>query len=928
MSEARTVWIGDPLALVARRPPQVRLVAPPRVATAAGVPAVSLTVLARARLEASGWRVASRLQAWRALGSAVEEVVEGPDGAAWRRALAAPVRELLAAGVGAPSVAAGGDESGPPEDWSMASMRAWRVAARVAGRLAGENRIDPAAVLAVAARLPAGSDPSDVPDAPWFVLAPLGLAADACAFAATAAPAGSIVVVPPEAGDTRERLQALGFRLAAGPSERDGRERASPQQGVRRCAYAFATADDEARWVLADVRRSLAAGVAASEMAVVVADPASEAARFEAIAYEFGIPLRVRRSLPLAATTVGGFLTGAFDAVQRDLPYEATLRTLRHRLAGGMPGESLDQVRTRRPAGPDAWRALDPRADALVWPERAPRSTFLVALRAWLEQVGLPRDDLPSHESAALQLVLRGLEPEDAGDAPLTRSAFLTDARDLLELLTVAAPAVRPRDADPEAGDARPVELLAPGDAAQGRVGTLYLTGLVEGVTPPDLRDAAVLDFRDRQIAAAAGLPLVGAAERSRSAWCAVAAATRAARDRVVATLPRRTGGGATLPSPYLARLGLDPVAAPPRAAASLEERRRSWLLARAAVDPAAIPPPPDDDPVAVDAAHAWRVELRRESAAPPDRHDGVTGCALDLDRTRFSATRLQAIGQCGFRFFARYRLGLSEPEEADERISPLLRGRLWHGALERAVGRALATAGDGRDGGDLDDDRGHERLRAAIVARLPAAYADAERREAVPDPDGEAWRRVRAGELLALERFVASDAFLRPGLRPRIVEHPFDGSFRGLAVTGVVDRVDGGDGALELVDYKTGTARPKGALADDRRRWIDVQLPLYLETAAPALARAAGVPAGSVRARYLSVRSGETLLEVEPGAHDADLDEVVARVRRLAGAGAWLVDPDARREACRTCELAPVCRVGPRIERKRDAVADPPGTS
>lgn len=904
MSDPRTVWTGDPFVLLADRPPQATVVASQRVATTAGVAAASLTALARARVEGGGWRVASRVQAWRALGSAVEEVVPGSDVAAWRRALAGPVRELLAAGVGAPGAAF----ERPPEAWSLASRRAWRVAEGLAARLARQHRIEPAALLAVAARAAPVSDASGPPRPPWFLLAPLGLPADACDFVAAAAPPGSIVVLPPEAGDARERLRRRGFEARDRASRADPGGAPAEVRAPQRVAYAFATAEDEARWVLADVRRALRAGEPSRELAIVASDPAAQGARFAAIADEFGVPLRVRRSLPLIETAVGGFLAGAFDAIRRDLPYEATLRTLRHRLAGGMPPELVDAVRRRRPAGSDAWRLLDPRAAALAWPDRASAATFRALLRAWLERVDLPRDELPSHESAALQLVLRGLDEEDAADgSEVTRRAFLTDARDLLELLTVAAPASRPEGDD--ALDTRPVEVLAPGDAAQLRVGTLYLTGLVEGVTPPDLRDTAVLDFRDREIASREGLGLAGAAERSRAAWCAFAGAARAAGQRMVATVPRRAGGDATLPSPYLARVGLDPVEAPQRGAASLEERRRTWLAAQAGADrlePAAR----IDDPVAPHALHAWRVELRRESAAQPDRFDGVTGRPLELDRVRFSATRLHAIGQCGFRFFARYRLGLSEPEEADEPISPLLRGRLWHGALERAVGRVLEA------GGDVDADA----LRSRIAAELPGAYADAERAEDLPDPDGEAWRRVRAGELLALERFVASDAFLRPTLRPRVVEHPFEGTFRGLTVAGVVDRVDVGEEGMELVDYKTGTSRPKGALADDRRRWIDVQLPLYLEAAAPALAQAAGVAPGAVRARYLSVRSAETLLEVRPGEHDGDLDELVARVRRLAAEGAWPVDPDARREACRTCDFGPVCRVGPRIERKRDA--------
>ncbi|MDZ7706407.1 MAG: hypothetical protein U5J97_00680 [Trueperaceae bacterium] len=44
--------------------------------------------------------------------------------------------------------------------------------------------------------------------------------------------------------------------------------------------------------------------------------------------------------------------------------------------------------------------------------------------------------------------------------------------------------------------------------------------------------------------------------------------------------------------------------------------------------------------------------------------------------------------------------------------------------------------------------------------------------------------------------------------------------------------------------------------------------------------------------------------------------------MRHHLAEGDYRLAPDARREVCRTCELGLVCRVGPRIERKRDAAA------
>ena len=922
MSQARVVRSGDPARALVDLPDGYRAVAPPHWARRLGARSIPLGALALDAVERHGWRVASRLVSWRSLGEAVADEVGSADMAAWRRALAGPVAALVQAGVGAPS----GPALALPDGLSSASRRAWRVAERHAAALAREGLLDPAAVLAVASGVPR----SDEAPVPWLVATPIGPTPEEARFVASVAPPGSIVVAPADAVDARRRLERAGF-VAESDDAPDAGSRPAREGPSRTVAYAFGTRDDEARWVLARVASALDAGVPAASLSLVVADPVAEAPRLEALAWELAVPLRVRRPMPLSSTAVGGFLAQTADAIDRSLPYEATLQALRHRLAGGMTQDAFDAARIARPVGATAWSGVDARAELLDWPGRARRERFVELLTHWLERLGLPHDELPPHEIAALELVLRALVDGRPEGATVERRAFLTDLRDLLDLLTVGAPAVA---LDGPRGASGPVEVGTPADAAERPCARSFVLGLSEGVLPPDLRDPAVLDVHDRRTLRAAGVDLPLADEQARASWSAFAGALRAAREEAFLGVPTRSGGGVALPSPYLARMGLVPLPAPVRGPASPEERRRLALLARGAADgPSAADASPssrtgddrrDPDPVLAQALRAWRVERRRESAEPPDRHDGVTGLPMDLGRVAFSATRLQAIGRCGFRFFARYRLGLTTFEESDERITPVVRGRLWHGALERAVRRATGLeekAGADRASADAVDDAAVDaELRARVLAELPTAYRDAERELAVPDPDGHAWRRVRAGEIRALERLVRSEAFLAPGHRPRAVERPFVGRWRGLDVRGVVDRVDVGPDRIELIDYKSGTSAPKDALDEDRRSWFDVQLPLYLEAAAPGVADELGLDLENVQARYLSVRSGETLRAVEPGQYAAELDRLVARVRRLAGVGAWPVDPDERREACGTCDFASVCRVGPRIERKRDA--------
>jgi len=893
MSGARVVRVGPRGPEPADVPGGAVVLTPSRRAAAAlSVPYVSLSGAAVDDLSQAGWSVAAPLLRWRALGLAVRQEVGGDDVAAWRRALAGPVRELLR--LGAVRDAPDGEA---PAGVSPASRRAWRVAAAYRAALASEASVDPDAVLIEASRA------VRVPRAtPWALLGFADLDLAACRYLDAAAAPGTLLTLPPEATAAVRRLADLGWTVEedARPPSRAGERWAArflraggPEPAADGAeapvALSFASADDEARWMLARVQRLLAEGTPPEELLVVAGDPAAAGPRLDAVAWELGVPLRIDRPVPLSATAVGGLVGLLAEVVARGAPYETTLRLFRHRLVGGLEDAAWARARATRPVGPDAWTRIDPRAAELDWPERATRADLGARFQRTLGALGLPREGLAPPAAATVGLVLRGVQEACRPESDVvSRRAFLDDVSDLLTLLTVRPPPSVP------ASRGRAVEVVAPRAAAGARVRHLFVLGMNEGALPADLRDDPVLDFADRERARAAGLELAGAARRAQDEVGAFAAALRAADGQALLGVPKRGGGGALLPSPFLARLGVRETPAPERPPASLEEARRAWLRSAR--------PPSGDAEVWRSARRAWSIELAREGAGPPNVHDGVTGRSLDAGERTFSATSLVDLGQCPFRWFGRYRLHLRDVEEADELVTPLLRGRLWHVALERAVARA--TAAPGPD------------VRAEVADALDDAFAEAERLAGVPDPDGPAWRRVRGGELRALQRLVRSDAFVRPGFLPVDVERPFEGTWRGLQVRGVVDRVDEGPDGVELIDYKSGVSAPKGAQRASGRGWIDVQLPLYLEAAAPELGRS-GAPA---TARYLSVRAAATLKSVKPGEGDAELDELAARVRRHLAEGDYRLAPDTRREVCRTCELGPVCRVGPRVERKRDA--------
>jgi RecB family exonuclease len=889
LTSSRTVLRTDRAPRPEHLPEGARVLTPTRrAAQALGVPHLPLIAETRTELRAAGLAVAPPLRRWRALGEAVAEALPGRPVGPWRRSLVEPVRDLLRCGA---------LDVDPPDGLSAGARRALAVAGAYRARLAEEGLLDPAERFVAATRHAPGRR-----QVPWAVLAGADLDGAALGYLDGVAAPGSLVVLPREAREAAEALVAAGWRTSEDPRgpERPGEhwaraflDRSGPPADPP-VALSFPSDDEEARWALARVGRLLADGVPPDDVLLIVRDPDAAAPRLEALAWELGVPVRVARSRTLAATPVGGVVAALAEAIGGDAPFEETLRLLRHRLVGGPSAETLARARGERPEGVAAWAELEPRAATLAWPRRDRRAAYGRRLVATLAALGLPRDDLDPDDGLAVRLALRGAaEAAAPPDEEVARRTFLDDVVEVAGVLRLPAPTL--------AGAAGPaVEAVGPTAAAGARVGHLLMLGANEGVLPADVRDDPVVDFADRAALRAAGADLAGAAAFARGEEAAFAQALRAAAGDAAICVTARAGGAPALPSPYLARLGATPVAPPARPPGSPEERRRHRLQGDGE-DPA--------DPVLAAARHAWRVEVAREGADPPGPYDGVPGRGRDPDAWVFSATSLTDLGQCPFRWYGRHLLGLREPEEVEEVVTPRLRGLLWHGSLERAVRRGVAAAGPQAD---------EDRLRTAILEELAPAFAEAEAAEGVADT--AAWRRVRGGELRALARLVRAGDFLAADRRPVEVERRFRGTWRGLPVVGTVDRVDAGPGGLELIDYKSGASRPKGALRASRRGWIDVQLPLYLEVAAPELAREHGLPEAPRRARYLSVRAAATLATVEPGDEDAELDELAQRVRSHLRAGRYPLAPDVRREVCRLCDLASVCRVGPRVERTRDA--------
>jgi ATP-dependent helicase/nuclease subunit B len=277
-------------------------------------------------------------------------------------------------------------------------------------------------------------------------------------------------------------------------------------------------------------------------------------------------------------------------------------------------------------------------------------------------------------------------------------------------------------------------------------------------------------------------------------------------------------------------------------------------------------------------------VQLLQQTVAarPPSRPQPVAASALP---TALSASAVESLRQCPYRFFARSVLRLSERDEVDEPLRKRDYGDWLHATLDhfhrqRQPGQddllALQRAADLAMQALALDPAALLAYRASLAQVLPAY------RDWLHAHEAEGWHWV-AGE-------------------DSLEARPADWAPQTLR--GRIDRIDAGAGGVRLVlDYKTG-----GAPALRRRvkqPLEDTQLPFYV-----ALLEAQG-DAGEIRAAYLALdeADGPRLLTHE-GVQDTAavlLHEVGGELQRLRDGAAMPALGEG--STCDTCEARGLCR-------------------
>ncbi len=282
-------------------------------------------------------------------------------------------------------------------------------------------------------------------------------------------------------------------------------------------------------------------------------------------------------------------------------------------------------------------------------------------------------------------------------------------------------------------------------------------------------------------------------------------------------------------------------------------------------------------------------VEDEQDVALPTQRvpRMPIARPAPAMDRAmpqRLSATTVQALRDCPYRFFARVALGLAEGNELDAQIDQSDYGRWMHGLLFRFHMQ--------RSGGN-----DHTELLAAADAEQAALELDT----AALLPYRSAFETFAAHYLAWFKKHEDEGWRFQSGEVDRRCAPP---DLDGLVLDGRLDRIDvHADGAAMLIDYKTGSRdKVRKRVADPLE---DTQLAFYA-----ALLTDEGHEAPP-HAIYLSLaeREAPKSFEHEDVALSAALliDGLSADLAALrAGEGA---PASGEGELCRTCEMRGLCR-------------------
>jgi ATP-dependent helicase/nuclease subunit B len=284
------------------------------------------------------------------------------------------------------------------------------------------------------------------------------------------------------------------------------------------------------------------------------------------------------------------------------------------------------------------------------------------------------------------------------------------------------------------------------------------------------------------------------------------------------------------------------------------------------------------------------------------------------------SATRLEALAGCPFRYLVEHGLGVEVPDDEPDQdawLDALARGAALHDVFAK-LGREARAKG--------------RRLTPAAVTRRAREIADAklaELREAMPPPSDVVFERERQDFLRDVDLFLQFEA--RRGTsepiafevtfgidtsagevderEPLAQREPIEvelGDGKSLALRGKIDRIDRlPDGTYEVIDYKTGGFYPDkydGAFGGGGL----LQHAVYGIAAATLLKK---IDASPTIARFVyefpSAKGGGERVAIDPQPR-AKIGEVLSDLLDVIASGTFVSAQDAGE--CRFCDFSRAC--------------------
>ena len=876
------------------RPDQIFLTPHRRAARAVGADYRTLDREALERLAASGWSLASPIARQRALRESVFEVTAGPDPVGMAKRLRGGVETLLRIDA---------DLNSLLDDESERIRELARVSIGYRRRLDDMQMVDPAESLWRAARI-------EQPRRPLLIHGYFRPRIDELALIDALAGDGSEILLPyGKASIFNGNTEAIDFLCQRGWAVADGTMEVGGEENLRigdaitwsfvtgsgaeedvARLWSYPTIEAEVRGVLAEVKQLLAAGVTPGEIVLVTNDEAGYGPPLLATGWEYDLPVRVLYDAPLSQSRFGSWVGLMVESVAGGFAFEPTLQFLAHPLSVGIDAKMLGALLRAHPAGRQSWMDAGFNLSLPDWPDEDERQVMIDHLLTAMKSARVPLDQTDLLVQDRLRAGLGEMTGQAAdGDRRITSTGLAREVGELLGQLTIPA---QVNEATPT--DREMIELHQPEFLFGSRYRHVFVLGMIEGGVPRPIIEDPVLDLHDRKRLRGFGLRLESAtdlAHREELGFCLVA---RSAEESLTFSFPRLKGGAPTLPSAYLQRLGLtarrgDERGMPP---ISIEEWRIEHLTDGTTK--------PVSDPALERIRHSYSVELSREVATSYDEYDGMVGESIDADARLWSASQMTCLGQCPFQWFSRYVLGISDPGELPEEITPRQIGTLFHRVLELALENIPP---------DVDP-------REYALARIDDALRLAESDPSNPFPKYPAWRAQRREYLASLRRAINSPEFIRQDAVVIGCEEKFEGEWEGLRVTGFIDRIDRSPEGVELIDYKTSSQFPKGAQDDSGALKVDLQIPIYTESAGASL-----FPGEAVTGRYYSLNKARNLVQAgrktDGGAGGEQLRNFAVRLRERLRQGRFPVEPDVEGKACEYCEFDPICRKGPRLAHK-----------